>query len=58
MGKPPIIHFDEKFAANAYAAHAALVKTEAANPELRQNEHWQALRDTAFARFYAAFRVR
>lgn len=31
--------------------------TERENPELSGNPYWQALRDTAFARFRSAFEV-
>lgn len=56
MNRVPIFAFDEAQADDAFAAHAALVKAERDNPRLADNEHWQALRDTAFARFLAAFR--
>ena len=51
----PVIRFDEQTAHRAFEAHAALMKAQAGNPKLRENEHWQALCDTARARFLAAF---
>ena len=53
----PVIYFDPRATSNAYEAHIALVHAEIQNPALRTNEHWRALRDTAFARFRAAFEV-
>lgn len=53
----PVICFNPVDAAAAFAVHAALVMTEAANPELCDNEHWREQRDIAFARFRAAFEV-
>lgn len=41
-------------AREAFEAHAAMLLAEVANPKLRANAHWQALRDTAFARYRAA----
>lgn len=42
-------------AQQAFEAHAAMMKAEAADPVLRANPFWQALRDTAFARFQAFY---
>lgn len=42
-------------AARAWDAHVALLIMEQLRPSLRDNEFWQALRDTAFARFRSAF---
>lgn len=53
----PVIGFDMPAADAAYAAHTALVEMEAARPFLARNPYWNALRDTAFARFRAAFEV-
>lgn len=39
---------------SAYEAHAELVKLEAANPRLKANPYWKALRDAAYARFKAS----
>jgi hypothetical protein len=39
---------------DAYAAHAALVRAEKADPSLIGNPHWKALRDSAYARFRSA----
>lgn len=39
---------------DAFAAHAAMLTAEKANPNLALNPHWKALRDTAYARFRAA----
>jgi len=50
-----IVRFDEQAAHDAFEAHSAMMIAERANPKLRQNEYWQALRDTAKARFLAAF---
>lgn len=38
----------------AYEAHVALVQLETAHPNLSRNPYFQALRDTAYARFRAA----
>lgn len=46
--------FPKHLADDAYAAHAALVKAEQAQPSLALNPYWTALRDSAFARFKAA----
>ena len=51
----PVIRFDRPLADSAYEAHCALIELEAARPELSRNPHFQALRDTAYARFKAAF---
>lgn len=53
----PFIGFDMPAADAAYAAHVALIELEAARPDLSGNPYWNALRDTAFARFRAAFEV-
>lgn len=57
MSALPVIRFDERAAHDAFEAHAAMLVAERANPVLRRNEYWQALRDTAKARFLAAFEV-
>lgn len=57
MSALPIIRMDEQAAHDAFEAHAAMLIAEKANPSLRRNEYWQALRDTAKARFLAAFEV-
>lgn len=46
MSRPPTM----TEAQQAFVAHAALVKLEAANPELTGNPYFAALRDTAYAR--------
>lgn len=51
----PVIVFDPVSAEQAWLVHAALVKAEAAEPALSQNEHWREQREIAFARFRAAF---
>lgn len=51
----PVIGFDMPAADAAYAAHAALIGLEAERPDLARNPYFQALRDTAYARFRAAF---
>jgi hypothetical protein len=53
----PLIRADADLADAAFEAYAALRRTESVRPELRENAHWAALRDTAFARFRAAFEV-
>lgn len=50
----PVIGFDMPAADAAYAAHCALIEVEAKRPDLSRNPYFQALRDTAFARFKAA----
>jgi hypothetical protein len=42
-------------AEQAFEAHAALVRAESVTPSLAGNPYWQALRDTAFARFSAVY---
>lgn len=51
----PVIRFDERQAHEAFEAHAALLRAEARDRTLRGNQYWQALKDTARARFLAAF---
>ena len=46
--------FPKHMADDAYAAHAALVRAEKADPSLIGNPHWKALRDSAYARFRSA----
>jgi hypothetical protein len=41
----------QRMASEAFDAHAALVRAESLRPALKRNPYWQALRDTAFARF-------
>jgi hypothetical protein len=55
--KVPVIRMDEQAAHDAFEAHAAMLIAEKANPTLRRNDYWQALKDTARARFLAAFQV-
>jgi hypothetical protein len=56
MGKPlPVIRMDEQAAHDAFEAHSAMLLTERRLPGLKRNEYWKALRDTAMARFLAAF---
>lgn len=57
MNAVPIIRMDEQAAHDAFEAHAAMLLAERANPVLGTNEYWQALKDTARARFLAAFEV-
>jgi hypothetical protein len=57
MSAVPIVRFDEQAAHDAFEAHAAMLIAEKANPVLRRNDYWQALKDTARARFLAAFEV-
>ncbi len=51
----PTIHFDKPKADAAYAAHVALIELEQSKPDLAGNPFFRALRDTAYARFRAAF---
>lgn len=51
----PVIRMDERAAHDAFEAHAAMLIAEKANPTLRRNEYWRALKDSARARFLAAF---
>ena len=46
---------DEQQAKDAYAAYQALLHLQSLRPDLSQNEYFAALKDTAFARFQAAF---
>lgn len=55
MSVVPVIRMDEQAAHDAFEAHAAMLIAEKANPILRRNEYWQALKDSARARFLAAF---
>lgn len=40
---------------DAWTAFAAMMKADRDHPELRNNDYWNALRDTAYARFLIAF---
>jgi hypothetical protein len=51
----PVIRFHPEQAQAAFQAHAAMMIAEKANPSLAENEYWCALKDTARARFLAAF---
>lgn len=51
----PVIYFDKPKADAAYEAHCALVEMETRRPVLAHNPYWNALRDSAHARFRAAF---
>lgn len=53
----PVIQFSEPDAAQAFEAYQALIQTQMARPELAANPYWQPVRDSAFARFRAAFEV-
>jgi hypothetical protein len=57
LSRVPVIRFDMSSADEAYQAHTALIEVETKRPELARNPYWQALRDTAYARFKAAFQV-
>lgn len=52
-----VARYDKIAADDAYAAYAAMQMAEKAQPGLATNEYWRALRDTAYARFKAAFEV-
>lgn len=47
----------QTIAHQAWDAHVALVRLASKQPELRRNEAYTALMDTAKARFLAAFEV-
>lgn len=53
----PVITYNVRAADAAFAAHSTLIGVEASRPDLALNPYWQALRDSAFARFRAAFEV-
>ena len=57
MKHAPVIRLTDQAANDAFEAHSAMLLAEKANPKLRRNEYWQALRDTAKARWFAAFEV-
>jgi hypothetical protein len=40
----------------AYEAYSAMRQREAGSPQLRENPYWNALVDTAYARFYAVWK--
>lgn len=52
-----LILFNQRRADDAFAAHAALVRMEADQPELAENPAWQSLRADAFENFALAFEV-
>lgn len=54
--KPRVIEFSEQAAADAFAAHAALIRAERDNPGLSKNPAWTMLRQDAYERFALAFR--
>ncbi|WP_298165075.1 hypothetical protein [Novosphingobium sp.] len=45
---------DEQRAALAFEVHAALLRTEATNPKLKENPLWLILRQDSFEEFYVA----
>lgn len=45
-------------AAQAFAAHAALIRMQLRAPELCANPYWVALREAAYARFLAVMEAR
>lgn len=49
--------FTQALAHDAWLAHAALIRLAHKQPELKHNEAFTALMDTAKARFLAAFEV-
>ena len=51
----PVILYHERRAADAFAAHQALVQKEMQHPELAENPAWQVLRADAFENFVLAF---
>lgn len=53
--KFPVVHFDERKAADAYLAHVALLECELRDPLLRANPAWVILRQDAFERFANAY---
>lgn len=54
----PVIRYDPRRAANAYAVHAALKRAERDDPELLNNPEWTLMRLDAFERFADAFEGR
>lgn len=57
MASIPVIHMNERAAHDSFEAMAAMLRAERHDPALRSNEYWTALKDTARARFLAAFEV-
>lgn len=51
----PIIHVDQARAADAFAAHQALLRAEALNQRLKENPFWQLIRADAYEAFCQAF---
>lgn len=43
----------DRMASQAWDAYAALQRTQMREPDLADNEYWQALKDTAYARLRA-----
>lgn len=55
-GDRPLSRQEAEIAATkAWSAYAALLRTEAADPDLRTNPYWEPLRDTAYARFRSLY---
>lgn len=54
MNEPTTLS-DKPDAHAAYAAHIALIELERSNPRLANNPFFQALRDSAYARFRLSF---
>lgn len=52
--KVPVVGYDGHLAEAKFAAHAALMRAEIAQPSLADNIHWRSLREEAFAEFGAA----
>ena len=51
----PVVHFDERRAANAYAAHTAMLDQERRFPSLKSNPAWIVLRADAYEEFALSF---
>lgn len=50
-----LIRYNRDRAENAFAAHCALLATEAVRPDLRDNPAWVVLRQDAYENFALAF---
>lgn len=55
MRDVPVTYMDKQRAEQAWEAHSALLRAEAANPALRDNPVWKCLRMDAYEAFRSAF---
>lgn len=51
----PVYRVNDNQAKEAYEAYQSLLHLQSLRPHLAHNEYFAALKDTAFARFQAAF---